>query len=93
MYKPPEMSLSILFTLSGGYEMSTNELLDYKKAGMLVGYSPGTLRNLVCRGEFQKNVHYFKPRGKVQFLRSALIAWMKGQHPAACSNSNDTVDT
>lgn len=62
--------------------MSQEELLGYREAGEFVGYAPGTLRNLVARGELKRNVHYLKPLGKVQFIRSALVEWLRGEEPS-----------
>ena len=39
--------------------------------------TPGTIRNLVWKGEFVENVHYVKPTSrKLLFVWSAIEAWL-----------------
>jgi hypothetical protein len=50
--------------------------------------APGTIRNLVWKGELEENVHYVKPTPrKLLFVWSAIEAWLrrprKGYHPSS----------
>ena len=41
--------------------------------------TPGTIRNLVWKNEFKKNVHYVKPTSrKILFLWSGIESWLFG---------------
>ena len=39
--------------------------------------APGTIRNLVWKGEFRRNIHYVKPsRRKLLFIWGAVVKWL-----------------
>jgi hypothetical protein len=39
--------------------------------------SPGTIRNMVCRGQLKLGIHYVKPgNGRLLFLWSAIEDWL-----------------
>jgi hypothetical protein len=44
-----------------------------------IPYAAQTIRNLMSRGVFKRNVHYVKPRGRVMFKWSVVLAWIEAQ--------------
>lgn len=41
--------------------------------------APGTIRNMICKGAFKKNIHYVKPTARrVLFVWSAVEDWLLG---------------
>jgi hypothetical protein len=54
--------------------LTTNELRQQIKM------APGSIRNLVWKGEFIENVHFVKPTPrKLLFIGSAIEAWLYGK--------------
>lgn len=43
-----------------------------------IGYRPQTIRNLMARGVFQLDVHYFKPFGRPLFKWSSVVHLIEG---------------
>jgi hypothetical protein len=59
--------------------MQPEEYLDTKELARRIKMAPGTIRNMVWRGDFKLNVHYVKPtRRKVLFIWSAVEVWLYG---------------
>lgn len=53
------------------------EYLTTKELSDRIKMTPGTIRNLVWKGELKENIHFVKPtRGKLLFIWSAIEAWM-----------------
>jgi hypothetical protein len=51
--------------------LTTNQLSDRIKM------TPGTIRNLVWKNEFEEQIHYVKPtQRKLLFVWSAIEAWL-----------------
>ena len=54
------------------------EYLTTIELGKRIKMAPGTIRNLVWKGEFQENVHYLKPTPrKLLFMWSAIEIWLR----------------
>lgn len=59
--------------------MQTEEYIDTKELARRIKMAPGTIRNMVWRGDLKLNVHYVKPTPrKVLFIWSAVEAWLYG---------------
>lgn len=59
--------------------MYNEDYIDTKELARRIKMAPGTIRNMVCRGDFKLNVHYVKPtRRKVLFIWSAIESWLFG---------------
>lgn len=58
--------------------------LSVKELAHRIGYRPQTIRNLMCQGVFELNIHYFKPFGRPLFKWSAVVALIERQH---CGNA------
>ena len=53
--------------------LTTNEL------SQRIKMTPGTIRNLVCKGKLVNGVHYIKPTSrKLLFIWSEIKAWLHG---------------
>lgn len=65
------------------------EYLSTSEAAKLVGIAPNTLRNKMYSGEFQRGVHFTKPRGlRLRWIRAALEAYLRGDDgPEAATTS------
>lgn len=56
--------------------MTTLELSEFIKM------TPGTIRNLIYRKVFKKNIHYVKPTSrKLLFKRRAIESWLHHNEP------------
>lgn len=53
------------------------EYLSIADLSKRIPYAPQTIRNLMGKGVFKRNVHYVKPRGRVVFVWSAVEAWLQ----------------
>ena len=52
--------------------------------------APGTIRNLVWKNKFQKNVHYLKPTpGKLLFVWTEIQRWLHDQNSGCYSRSEN----
>ena len=62
------------------------EYLSVKQLAGRLDLKPKTIRNKICAGVFQKNVHYFTPAGLdgPRFKWSAIVAWLE------CKEENNT---
>lgn len=55
--------------------------------------TPGTIRNLVWKGELIENVHYIKPTPrKLLFVWSAIEAWLHGKSAANSIQGNSLIN-
>ena len=53
-----------------------------------------TIYNMIYRGEFVLNKHYYKPKGKILFISSAIESWLAGDNgDAAKSLAGQGVDS
>ena len=50
-------------------------------AGIPAAPSEQTIRNLMCAGEFEEGVHYYRRRRRVMFRWSAVERWMQERSP------------
>jgi len=57
------------------------EYLTTKELAARIKHAPGTLRNMVCRGVFTRNIHYVKAGGRLLLWKwSGVYEWLHG-HP------------
>ena len=54
------------------------EYLSVQQLAARIGYRPQTIRNLMSRGVFQLDVHYFKPFGRPLFKWSSVVDLIEG---------------
>lgn len=55
------------------------EYLTTKELSKRIKMTPDTIRNLVYKKKFKKNVHYYKPTSrKLLFIWSAVKDWLQG---------------
>ena len=55
--------------------------------------TPGTIRNLVWKGEFIENVHYVKPTSrKLLFVWSAIEKWLYGRPATNSVQGNSLIN-
>jgi Helix-turn-helix domain len=55
--------------------------------------APGTIRNLVWRGEFKEGIHYVKPTSrKVLFIWSAIETWLHRDHLGPSDAAQENAD-
>ena len=54
------------------------EYLSVQQLAARIGYRPQTIRNLMSRGVFQLDVHYFKPFGRPLFKWSSIVDLIEG---------------
>ena len=59
--------------------MASEEYLSIADLSKRIPYAPQTIRNLMSAGVLKRNLHYVKPRGRVMFKWSAVLAWVEGQ--------------
>jgi hypothetical protein len=52
------------------------EYLSIAELAKLIPYAEGSIRNMMSRGEFRRDVHYVKTRGKIAFLWPKVQEWM-----------------
>jgi hypothetical protein len=57
-------------------ERLTEEYLTIAQLSARINYSPQSIRNMMSRGIFQVGVHYAKPRRRVLFKWSTIVAWL-----------------
>lgn len=63
--------------------LTTDELSDWIKM------APGTIRNLVWKGEFKENIHYVKPTSrKLLFKMSGVEAWLHNRSSPVSKDNN-----
>jgi hypothetical protein len=63
----------------------SEEYLTTAELSQRIKMAPGTIRNLVWKGELKENVHFLKPTPrKLLFVWRAVEAWLHGK-PASCS--------
>ena len=55
------------------------EYLSIADLSQRIPYAAQTIRNLMSRGVFKRDLHYVKPRGRVMFKWSAVQAWIERQ--------------
>ena len=54
--------------------------LTTKELGKRIKMAPGTIRNLVWKKEFKRNIHYVKPSPKkLLFIWSTIEKWLHGE--------------
>jgi hypothetical protein len=59
-------------------EDDLDEYLTTKELSARIKLTPGTIRNMVWRGDFKPGVHYVKAgRRKLLFLWSGISAWLE----------------
>jgi hypothetical protein len=57
------------------------ELLTTKELSERIKMTPPTIRNLVCKNVFKKNIHYYKPTSrKLLFDWSAVKDWLQSNN-------------
>lgn len=62
----------------------TAAFLTTRQAAALLNFSPSGVYALIERAQLLRGVHYYKlPSGTLRFHREALLAWMRGEKPAA----------
>ena len=54
------------------------EYLSVQQLAARISYRPQTIRNLMVRGIFQLDVHYFKPFGRPLFKWSSVVDLIEG---------------
>jgi len=67
--------------LSEKVDIDTREPEEYLSVQQLaarIGYRPQTIRNLMVRGIFELDVHYFKPFGRPLFKWSSVVDLIEG---------------
>ncbi len=53
------------------------EFLTTDELSARIKMAPGTIRNLVCKNKFKKNIHYVKPTPrKLLFIWSSVEDWL-----------------
>jgi hypothetical protein len=57
-------------------ERFREEYLTVAELSQRIGYSPQSIRNMMSQGVFQMGVHYVKPRRRVLFKWSTMVAWL-----------------
>jgi hypothetical protein len=57
-------------------ERLTEEYLTIGQLSARINYSPQSIRNMMSRGVFQLGIHYVKPRRRVLFKWSTIVAWL-----------------
>jgi len=57
-------------------ERLTDEYLTIPQLSSHIRYSPQSIRNMMSRGVFRLGVHYVKPRRRVLFKWSTIVAWL-----------------
>ena len=60
----------------GRQERLTEEYLTIRQLSARIKYSPQSIRNMMSRGVFQLGIHYVKPRRRVLFQWSTIVAWL-----------------
>ena len=64
--------------------MNRGEDLTIGEVAALIRKKPKTVRNLMSRGVFRDEEHYFRPRGSTPlFKRAAVIQWVEGREPVS----------
>ena len=64
------------------------EYLTTVELSVRIKMTPGTIRNLVWKKEFQEGIHFVKPTaGKLLFLWSAIEQWLYGKTPKKLNRS------
>lgn len=66
--------------LSSLVSSSTSPYLSPVEAAVFLGYAPATLAGMRSRGE---GPPFLKPRGRVRYRRTDLVAWVEGRGGAA----------
>jgi hypothetical protein len=56
--------------------LQEEEYLSVRALAARIPYREQTIRNLMNKGVFRRDVHYVKPRGRVMFRWSAVRAWL-----------------
>ena len=64
--------------VSRGKGLSPSEYLSVQQLAARIGYRPQTIRNLMVRGIFELDVHYFKPFGRPLFKWSSVVDLIEG---------------
>jgi hypothetical protein len=57
--------------------MASEEFLSIADLCKRIPYAPQTIRNLMSAGVLKRNLHYMKPRGRIMFKWSAVLAWIE----------------
>jgi hypothetical protein len=57
-------------------ERFREEYLTVAELSQRIGYSPQSIRNMMSQGVFQMGLHYVKPRRRVLFKWSTIVAWL-----------------
>jgi hypothetical protein len=57
--------------------------LSVRQLAARIPYAEKTIRNLMTTRELAEGVHFFKCRGRIMFLWSAMRAWVEGQAAGA----------
>jgi len=73
--------------------MKTKEMEEYlttKELSKRIKMAPGTIRNLIWRNEFKRNIHYVKPtERKILFVWSKVENWLYGINDFNCNIENE----
>jgi hypothetical protein len=60
------------------------EYLTIEELSHRIKMAPGTIRNLIWKHEFEKNVHYIKPTSrKILFIWQAVEGWLHSDPASA----------
>jgi hypothetical protein len=54
------------------------QYLTVKELSILTKLRVQTIYNMIYRGEFVLNTHFYKPTAKILFIWSAIKAWLEG---------------
>ena len=66
------------------------QYLTTKELSERIKMAPGSIRNHVSSGVFQRNVHYVKPTSrKILYVWSAIEAWLYGE-PTINENGHES---
>lgn len=73
--------------------MKHEEYIDVKELSRRIKMAPGTIRNMVSKGDLVCNVHYVKPTArKVLFIWSGIESWLYGSSNTGPSNRHTDQD-
>jgi hypothetical protein len=61
----------------------TEEYLSVKQLAARIPYGEQTIRNMLCAGEFEEGVHYYRKRRRVIFIWSKVEAWLRTRQRTA----------
>lgn len=62
---------------------AAEEYLSVKGLAARIPYCEQTIRNMLCAGEFEEGVQYYRKRRRVIFIWSKVEAWLRARQGAA----------